>query len=609
MRRISGVLLAATALFSAALATPGHHLPPAQAADLTSFQATPADSVVDAYGVGIHLAFLDTPYADATRVADALSDLGVRHVRDDLYLDNPRQYDGIGTVASRGIGFDLIMGRPDRPGTPEDYVTTAAALPAGSLDSLEGVNEWDLFSGGSADWPTQLLTWQQRLYAAAKANPATADLPVLAPALAFRWNYPTLAAAGDIDPYADEANAHMYPGGYKPSTEVTNITNAIRALIPSKPLVTTETGYHNAMNTTNGHHPVPEDVAGTYYPRLLLEHYLHGDKRTYSYELIDEFDDSGLTNPEANFGLLHRDWTPKPAYTAMKNLLGLLSDPGPSFTPDSLLLRADGWPSDGRYLLTEKRDGEFVLLMWRDASVYDPVLQQRTPVTPANVTLQLSKNYQLGVYQPSSSSAPVSQTRGSSLPLQIGPDVTAVTIDPSPAPAPTSVTATPGNASATVSWQLPSTAAPVSGFEVVRSPGGVVTTLDPSARSFKDTGLVNGSSYSWTVRTLSSDGDSAAVTSPTVVPATVPGAPVITSTSGGKGSVTVAWRAPSGNGRPILGYQLVSGTKSLSVGPSTLKATLTGLKGSVQVAVRARNEIGWGPYAYTPYVKARHRHR
>ena len=63
-----------------------------------------ADSLVDSYGVGIHLAFLDTPYADATAVAVKLSDLGVRHVRDDLFMNNPRQYAGIKTVADRGSG-------------------------------------------------------------------------------------------------------------------------------------------------------------------------------------------------------------------------------------------------------------------------------------------------------------------------------------------------------------------------------------------------------------------------------------------------------------------------------------------------------------------------
>ena len=98
-----------------------------------------------------------------------------------------------------------------------------------------------------------------------------------------------------------------------------------------------------------------------------------------------------------------------------------------------------------------------------------------------------------------------------------------------------------------------------------------------------------------------------AVTSPTVVPATTPSAPAIVKTTARKGSVTVGWRMPADGGKAILGYQLVSGTHTLSVGPNVLEATLSNLKGAVQVGVRARNELGWGPYSYTPVVRARHR--
>ena len=288
----------------------------------------------------------------------------------------------------------------------------------------------------------------------------------------------------------------MYPGGYQPSNEISQITTAIRGSIPSKPLVTTEAGYHNALNTTNGHRPVPEDVAGVYPPRVLLEHFLRGEKRVYTYELIDEFDDPGLTNPEAHFGLLRRDWSPKPAYTAMKNLLGLLDDPGPSFTPAAAPGQGHRLPGRREYVLTQKRNGQYVLLLWRDVSLYDPVTQQPQPVTPTNVTLQLAKGKNRQVYRPSEGTAPVTQTQGSSLPLQMDGSVTAITIDPIPAPAPESVSATAGNASATVTWQLPATQADVTGFEVTRQPGQTFT-LPATARSFEDTGLTNGTSYTY----------------------------------------------------------------------------------------------------------------
>ena len=605
MRRLSVVLLLCLAVLVTAFQAPGKQASQATAADITPIAAVQADSLVESYGVGIHLPFLNTPYLDATAVANALSDLGVRHVRDDLFMNNPRQYAGIKTVSDRGIKFNLIMGNPSSPDSAEAYVNTVATqLPPGSVESVEGSNEWDLFSGGSPTWAADLATRQKELYEASKSNPATADLPVLAPALAFKWNYVT---AGDMSRYADYANGHMYPGGYKPSNEISQITTAIRGSIPDKPLVTTESGYHNAMNTTNGHRPVPEDVAGVYTPRVLLEHYLRGEKRVYTYELIDEFDNPGLTNPEAHFGLLRRDWSPKPAYTAMKNLLGLLDDPGPSFTPASLPVKVTGYPSDGKYVLTQKRNGQYVLLLWRDVSLYDPVTQTPQPVTPTNVTLQLAKGMNLSVYRPSEGTAPVTQTQGSTLPLQMGGSVTAITIDPIPVPDPGSVSATAGNASATVSWQLPATQADVTGFEVTREPGTTIT-LPATARSFNDTGLTNGTSYTYSVRAMSPDGNSQAVAAPPVVPATVPSPPIITSTATGSGSVTVTWKAPTSNGgSPITGYQLLSGTKTLTVGAGTFKATLTGLpkNTTVRVGVRAKNVVGWGNQAFTPYVKTK----
>ena len=126
MRRTLAAAGVTLGMLSAALLTPAHGGSSAAAADIAPLPAVQADSLVDAYGVGIHLPFLDTPYRDATAVANALSDLGVRHVRDDLRTNDPREYAGIKTVADKGIKFNLIMGNPsstdsaanrkDRPG-------------------------------------------------------------------------------------------------------------------------------------------------------------------------------------------------------------------------------------------------------------------------------------------------------------------------------------------------------------------------------------------------------------------------------------------------------------------------------------------------------------
>jgi hypothetical protein len=207
---------------------------------------------------------------------------------------------------------------------------------------------------------------------------------------------------------------------------------------------------------------VPEDVAGIYMPRLLLEHVGRGEQRMYSYELIDSFADPELTNPEAHFGLLRHDLSPKPAYTAMKRLLALLADPGPAFTPGALAVTATGFPADARYLLTEKRDGTFVLLVWRDVSIYDPVAQQPLEVEPVHSTLTFETPRALTVHRPSTSAEPVARRTSTELPLRLDGEVVAVEIappapgpDPEPALAPAAPTirsAKPGVRRVTVRW-------------------------------------------------------------------------------------------------------------------------------------------------------------
>jgi large repetitive protein len=109
------------------------------------------------------------------------------------------------------------------------------------------------------------------------------------------------------------------------------------------------------------------------------------------------------------------------------------------------------------------------------------------------------------------------------------------------------------------------------------------------------------------VTTLSPDGSSAPVSAPAVLPkapVTVPSPPTITATTPGSGSITVTWTAPATGGSAITGYQLLNGSQTLSVGPTVRKATLTGLAKNTRtrVVVRAKNDVGWSAYAYSPYV-------
>ena len=86
-------------------------------------------------------------------------------------------------------------------------------------------------------------------------------------------------------------------------------------------LVFTETGYHNALHDRADQPPASEEAAAVYFPRLLLAAFGLGARRTFIYELLDEKPDPGLADLQQHFGLLRNDFSPKPAFTAIKTLI------------------------------------------------------------------------------------------------------------------------------------------------------------------------------------------------------------------------------------------------------------------------------------------------
>ncbi len=147
--------------------------------------------------------------------------------------------------------------------------------------------------------------------------------------------------------------------------------------------------------------------------RLYLEFFRLGVFRTFTYEFIDEFVDPDRTNREANFGLLYRNVTEKPAFFAVKSLIHLLQEKSklnmspvnclscqsgsesficwfvhhillrvhllttlldaPSFTPGELNFNLTAQPVGNitqmhmvHHLLFQKSSGDFYLVFWHE---------------------------------------------------------------------------------------------------------------------------------------------------------------------------------------------------------------------------------------------------
>jgi hypothetical protein len=175
--------------------------------------------------------------------------------------------------------------------------------------------------------------------------------------------------------------------------------------------------------------------------------------------------------------------------------------------------------------------------------------------------------------------------------------------------APTIGAATGANASATVRWTAPTSngGSAITGYQVDVLVGGVVNgavrTAGAAATSLVVTGLTNGTSYTFRVRAVNAVGASGnSAASNAVTPAaTVPGAPVVGTATGGNVSATVRWTAPASNGgSAITGYRvdvLVGGVVNGAVRTATAAArslVVTGLTNGTTYTfrVRAVNAVG-----------------
>ena len=365
--------------------------PPAR--DFPKVAARPAFDFVDSVGVNIHLHYQDTVYNKryADIIKPKLLELGVRHARDGIYTYDAAKRDTFYYRRWRelidGGVRPTLMASLGYHGEATDYgrLTEVYDWLGGEVAAFEGVNEPDL--SGRRDWAERTRAAQRALFEAVNAAPALREVPVLGPSVVWE-----AAELGDLSEYLDYGNAHPYPGGREPgwsaygNSQQKTFARA-KKVSGDKPLMATETGYHNALNTPDTHPPVDEATAAVYTPRLLLYHFNLGVKRSFLYELIDLRADAGLSKRDMHFGLLRNDGSEKPAYRALKNLLGLLDDDA-GFATGELAYRLEG-PEDLESALLQKQDGTFYLALWRETSRFDVKAREPRSVAAEAVRLEL----------------------------------------------------------------------------------------------------------------------------------------------------------------------------------------------------------------------------
>lgn len=354
------------------------------AAAQTTIRARTADEFVDSMGINVHMEATTTPYKRYEFINQKLRELGMRHFRDEINDTDPSFVSEIQQIGKLGYTLcGLIEGGNDYPrhGTrlQADALVPMIANLLPTIDAVEGPNEPDnlKFKYDKTKFPRGAINESEDLWKIVQDHPEISILPVLAMSEGNAPDFQLLAAITPppID-YATYGNMHAYQGGLTGDYGLGGYyIPYARLLTGSDPLWTTEMGYHNnTQYLSNGEQQgVSERAAAIYLPIAFLGGFNHRVHRTFSYELMDEFSDPGLTSGsgEGHYGLLHFDGTPKPAFLAMKNLIALLRDQGArTFEPGSLTITFSGPPSTMRYTLLQKSSGDYYLALWNDVGVY-----------------------------------------------------------------------------------------------------------------------------------------------------------------------------------------------------------------------------------------------
>jgi hypothetical protein len=327
----------------------------------------------DSVGVNVRLHLTNSAgYGNFEVVKTRLRELGVRHVSDGLCHDCPAHLQRLEALGGLGIKATIGVGNQTDAGLRDQRLATIKQRLLQTVEAIAGPNEVDY--GGDPNWIANTRAYQAELYDRVKGDPALRHLPVIGPSLVHR---DSRAALGDLSAKMDRGNIHPYSAGLPPMTDLSREFAVTAQVAGGKPLVATETGYHDHTAYTGVHRGASERAIGIYTPRSVLEAFRAGIERTFLFQLADAWTPAqqaqyGFSEQHNSFGLLRSDQSPKPGFTALANLMRVVdSGSAPVAEPGGLHLAIQNAPADLRQLLLRSADGSYALVLWRTVSVWD----------------------------------------------------------------------------------------------------------------------------------------------------------------------------------------------------------------------------------------------
>jgi hypothetical protein len=392
---------------------------------VTGEQALTAFQFTDSVGVNMHLAYGNSVYATQfPAVLNAAAALGITHYRDGLNQYAPTfQYQNAETLGKAGIKADWLM----------DFNNSATIISSAYENAPDATEEFEGPNEDDAEAGAPLLAFMQLLNATVRGNPATAAMTIIGPSFTQVSSY---ATQGNLSSLINFGNTHDYFATFNPETPPyggsfyhcggygsMQFDMCLAQMVSvNEPVISTETGYASGTGLSDA-------IIGRYELRSLFQSLSLGIAKTYLYELVDD-------PSSENYGLLTDSFSPRPAYTAIQNVLLLLKDV--SFPqPGKLNYTLAGQTQNVDHLLLQKSNGTFYLAIWLAVKSADP----QNPSTAYNVAPQ---NIILGTNTPiaeattyvlddsgNMTSSSTELTNGS-LPIAVTDRVTLIALPPGP---------------------------------------------------------------------------------------------------------------------------------------------------------------------------------
>jgi hypothetical protein len=347
-----------------------------------------AAAFADSVGVNTHLG--SEPYASRFGlVRELLAASGIRHVRDELRPSNDlarwREL-----FERHGIRSHLLVSPATN--TVAEMLDYLAALGAEKVSAIEGQNEGDSdwFQAQEAargGWAAAVTAYQRAVFQTLRERYPADVLPVLSPSV-LDWKPGDMEAIRAAAPFCDMVAIHPYAQhGEEPETEApyAALSWYLRQMRdgfkPGAPAMATEAGYNTLVEPRGA--GVSEAAAAIYIPRLLLNNFAAGIRRTFLYELLDEGPDPAEW--EQHWGLVRYDGTPKPAYRAVAALLQALDASQPGGVAVAAAFR--GAPPEARAMQFRKADGSTIVAIWRAVRCFDAAAARGIAVDPVPLTV------------------------------------------------------------------------------------------------------------------------------------------------------------------------------------------------------------------------------